>query len=173
MTTTNLPAWALEEAAAGDRERTAKAQQAGTAQIDWPEKKALRNWARQQGWPAPRFGFDGRFLDTMFADDDNFALALRGSGVVIRIPVQQYVLPQEELQAFDDLYEERSEEGRPTGWGLLVEDLREIRRAVEAGVVVEIDGQKLKSWNSFYTWAHGRYHMLEDGYDSWIGDDKS
>ena len=49
--------------------------------------------------------------------------------------------------------------------------MREIRRAVEAGVVVEIDGRKLKSWASFYDWAHGRYHMLEDGYDSWIGDD--
>ena len=28
----------------------------------------------------------------------------------------------------------------------------------------------LTTWQSFYDWAHGRYHMLEDGYDSWIGD---
>lgn len=48
----------------------------------------------------------------------------------------------------------------------------EICRVVEAGVVVEIDGTTLNSWGSFYTWAHGRYHMLEDGYDSWIGDDR-
>ena len=58
-------------------------------------------------------------------------------------------------------------------WRWLVESLREIRRAVEADVVVEIDGQQLKSFGSFYTWAHGRYHVLEDGYDPWIGDDRA
>lgn len=173
MTETDLPVWAFETATPQDRERTAEARNRGTMQIVWPEKKALRDWAKQQGWPASRFGFDGKFLDTMLASDDNFALSLQQSGVEIRIPVRQYVLPDEELQEFDALYAERSEDGRPTGWGILVEELREIRRAVEAGVVVEIEGQKLRSWNSFYTWAHGRYHMLEDGYDSWIGDDKS
>jgi hypothetical protein len=54
-----------------------------------------------------------------------------------------------------------------------VESLREVRRAVEAGVVVHVDGKQLTSFDSFYSWAHGRYHALEDGYDSWIGDDKS
>jgi hypothetical protein len=64
---------------------------------------------------------------------------------------------------------------RPTRWGWLVEELREIRRAVEAGVVVKVEGTQtvLKTWQGFYDWAHGRYHMLEDGYDSWIGDDNS
>ncbi len=62
--------------------------------------------------------------------------------------------------------------GYPTSWGSLVEALRAIRRAVEAGVVVHIEGeQPLLSWQHFYQWAHGRYHMLEDGYDTWIGDD--
>lgn len=57
-------------------------------------------------------------------------------------------------------------------WGLLVEELREIRRAVEAGVAVQIEGgPMLHTRNGFYTWAHGRYHMLEDGYDQWIGTD--
>jgi hypothetical protein len=46
----------------------------------------------------------------------------------------------------------------------LVEELREIRRAGE--------GKTLRSFQSFYDWAHGRYHALEDGYDSWIGDDR-
>jgi hypothetical protein len=50
--------------------------------------------------------------------------------------------------------------------GALVEELRVIRRAVEAGFVVE-----LRTWQGFYSWAHGRYHALEDGYDSWIGSD--
>jgi len=40
--------------------------------------------------------------------------------------------------------------------------------------VVNVEGvARLRTWQSFYDWAHGRYHMLEDGHDSWIGDDKS
>ena len=47
-----------------------------------------------------------------------------------------------------------------------------LQAAVEAGVVVTIEGGPvLRWWQGFYEWAHGRYHMLEDGYDSWIGHD--
>ena len=56
---------------------------------------------------------------------------------------------------------------------MLVEELREIRRAVEAGVAVKVEGKTLRSWGAFYDWAHGRYRALEDGYDSWIGDDET
>jgi hypothetical protein len=53
-----------------------------------------------------------------------------------------------------------------------VEALRELRRAVEAGVALQVEGgPDLRTWQEFYAWAHGRYHMLEDGYDPWIGDD--
>jgi hypothetical protein len=80
----------------------------------------------------------------------------------------------EELGELDSLYEERSPSGRPTRWYVLVEELRKIRRLVEAGTVVEVEGAgTLTTWQEFYSWAHGRYHMLEDGCDSWIGDDKS
>ena len=171
--TVDLPAWALQPATAGDRVRTAEAQRRGVAQIRWPESKALRDWTRQQGWRTPRLGFQSAFLGTMLASDDNFALAITESGVEILIPRQRVAIPDEELQEMDALYAERGADGRPSGWGALVDGLREIRRVVEAGVVVEIDGTTLNSWGSFYTWAHGRYHMLEDGYDSWIGDDKS
>ena len=109
----------------------------------------------------------------MLASDANFALAITESGVEILIPAERVPIPDDELHEMDALYEERGDDGRPSGWGALVDRLREIRRVVEAGVVVEIDGTTLNSWGSFYTWAHGRYHMLEDGYDSWIGDDKS
>ena len=48
-----------------------------------------------------------------------------------------------------------------------------LRRLVEAGVTVKIEGTQtvLTTWQDFYEWAHGRYHKLEDGYDRWIGDD--
>lgn len=85
---------------------------------------------------------------------------------------QHITVSAERLQELDWLYAQRSPSGRPTEWGGLVDALREIRRAVEAGVVVEVDGRTLTSFATFYTWAHGRYHMLEDGYDRWIGDDR-
>ena len=78
----------------------------------------------------------------------------------------------EKLRELDELYAERSAVGQPVGWGSLVEELREIRRAIEAGAVVTVEGaQTFRSWQGFYDWAHGRYHALEDGYDKWIGAD--
>jgi hypothetical protein len=100
----------------------------------------------------------------MLENDANFALALTDSGLEITIPKQTYTLSDETLKKFDQAYEDHQ-------WNWLVERLREIRRVVEAGVVVTVDGETLKSWSDFYTWAHGRYHVLEDGADKWIGDD--
>lgn len=86
---------------------------------------------------------------------------------------QEYTITTEQLGELDALYAERSPSGRPTAWGALVEELRAIRRRVEAGVVVKVEnGETLRTWRGFYEWAHGRYHMLEDGYDRWIGDDR-
>jgi hypothetical protein len=94
------------------------------------------------------------------------------SGIEIRIPQQEYTLSAERLEEFDSLYVQRSPSAQPVSWGILVEELRELRRAVEAGVVVQVEeGPRIQTWQGFYAWAHGRYHMLEDGYDRWIGDD--
>lgn len=80
----------------------------------------------------------------------------------------------EELRTLDAMYAARSPSGHPTSWRSLVEELRLIRRAVEAGTAVQIEGAPtLTTWQEFYDWAHGRYHMLEDGCDPWIGDDRS
>lgn len=91
-----------------------------------------------------------------------------------RMNKSEHTITIENLSELDALYEQR-ENGRPTRWGDLVYQLRQIRRLVEGGVRVKIEGTStvLTSWSSFYSWAHGRYHMLEDGYDSWIGDDNS
>jgi hypothetical protein len=91
----------------------------------------------------------------------------------------EHTLTIEELKELDAMYEEREDMGilgrRPTSWGPLVEELRRIRRLVEAGVHVRIEESQtvLKTWGSFYDWAHGRYPALEDGSDHWIGDDAS
>lgn len=83
-------------------------------------------------------------------------------------------LSAQELADLDRWYTERNASGRATLWGLLVEKLREIRRAIEAGQVVQLaDGTKLESVLAFHEWAYKRYRLLEEGYDSWIGDDVS
>ena len=113
----------------------------------------------------------------MLENKENFERAINESSIEIHIPKRDHTISIETLRELDALYEEREDTGvlgrRPARWGGLVEELREIRRAVEAGVVVKVEGTQtvLNTWQSFYEWAHGRYHALEDGYDSWIGDD--
>lgn len=90
---------------------------------------------------------------------------------------REHVITVEMLKELDALYEDAEDVTpgmqRHRLWGVLVEQLRKIRRLVEAGVAVKIEETQtaLVTWQDFYTWAHGRYHMLEDGYDRWIGDD--
>ena len=92
---------------------------------------------------------------------------------------KEYTITAQQLQQLDALYADDGEAPvhgpRNRNWGLLVEALRAIRRQVEAGVVVKLEGTPtvLTTWQAFYAWAHGRYHLLEEGADHWIGDDQS
>lgn len=80
----------------------------------------------------------------------------------------------QELAELDGLYGRRDAGGGAPGWRFLVEELRKVRRAIEAGDVVHIaDGTKLESVLQFHEWAYRRYKLLEEGIDSWIGDDES
>jgi hypothetical protein len=145
----------------------------GRAQILWPDLKKLRDWAQRQGWPAPRFGFEAAFLAKMLESEETFRLATKESGIEVLVPKPEFTISLDKLAEMDGLYEERSAACQATGWGVLVEELREIRRAVGAGVAVTIEGgPTLRGWQEFYDWAHGRYHALEDGTDKWIGGDE-
>ncbi len=167
-----LSTWALQMATPDDHGAAAEAHRQGYLEITWPDHRALRAWATQQRWPTPLFGFERVFTAHMLASPANFALAVADSGVEVTLPRRSYALTGDRLRTLDALYAARSPDGRPTGWGALVEELRELRRAVEAGVAVTVeDAGLLRSWQEFYQWAHGRYHMLEDGSDRWIGDD--
>ncbi len=182
------PQWAMKTARPGDREDAARAHQRGTLKTNWdPDAVGYaggrlidgppRDWAKAHGWPTPWFSFRSAFLTTMLESDENFDLAVTQSGVKVYFPKKEHTLSENDLKRLDALYEEREDMGvlgrRPSRWGALVEELREIRRAVAAGVAVKVDGKTLTTWGSFYTWAHGRYRALEDGYDSWIGDDET
>ena len=148
-----------------DRAATASAREANTLRTNWSAAGDLKGWAKQQGWPAPWLNFEAKFFETLLANDANFALAIANSGLKLSIPLAEYTMTANELQKLDVEYED------PQSWRWLVESLREIRRAVEAGVVVHVEEQTLTDFNSFYSWAHGRFHMLEDGADEWIGMD--
>ena len=166
----NIPKWALRKAGPEDRSDVRAAITKGLESIVWPDTAYLRSWTNQRGWPAPFVGFRGKFIRRMLSNNESYYQALNGTGIEIYIPVKRYEITEKYLRELDGLYESRGSEGRPDCWGALVEALREIRRACEAGVEVKVEDTTLNSGN-FYTWAHGRYHMLEDGYDKWIGDD--
>ena len=167
-----LPEWALQTATPGDQALAQEMHRQGKLRITWPDINALRMWAKQQGWPTPWFGLEEAIITHMLETDTNFALAMTNSGITVRFPKQFCTISGETLRKLDALYDNRSTNGRPTGWDTLVEELRDIRRVVEAGIAVQIEGQQpIQNWQQFYAWAHGRYHMLEDGADKWIGDD--
>lgn len=88
-------------------------------------------------------------------------------------PKREIILPPEKLERFDALYERGEALGQAAGWGTLVDELRELRRAVEAGAVLKVEGEPpIHDWQTFYSWAHGRYYKLEEGCDKWIGHDE-
>lgn len=170
---TAIPAWAMRRVEVEDYGVARDTHSQGTLQIQWSNTKELRAWSKLQGWPTPWFGFEAAFLAKLFKSQTNFVQAISESGIELHIPQSAYTLSIERLRELDALYEERSPSGQPVGWRMLVEALREIRRAVEAGVVIQVEGgPTMRSWQGFYEWAHGRYHMLEDGSDNWIGDDR-
>ncbi len=168
-----IPAWAMRRVVAEDYSVARDTHSQGTLQIQWPNLNELRAWSKLQGWPIPWFDFEAAFLATLFESQMNFVQAISESGIELHIPQPAYTFSVERLRELDALYEERSPSGQPVSWRMLVEKLREIRRAVEAGVVIQVEGgPTMRNWQGFYAWAHGRYHMLEDGSDSWIGDDR-
>lgn len=177
----DIPDWAKQRVLPDDPDflEVRQLHRLGRTQIQLPNVKELKGWAKSHGWPTPMFGFKEAFITKLFESNETFSLALKESGINIHIPIKEHILTIETLNELDALYEEREDNGplgrRPTRWGTLVSKLREIRRLVEAGVKVNVEGTEtvLTTWQSFYDWAHGRYHMLEDGYDSWIGDDNS
>lgn len=90
---------------------------------------------------------------------------------------KEHIITSEMLRDLDALYGDKEDISSPIqthrNWGLLVERLRQIRRLVESDVTVKIEGSEtvLTTWQDFYSWAHGRYHKLEEGSDQWIGHD--
>ena len=76
---------------------------------------------------------------------------------------KEYVITVEMLKEFDEMYED-AEDITPThkwhrDWDILVEALRGIRRQIQAGVTVKVEGTEtvFTEWWDFYEWCHARY----------------
>jgi hypothetical protein len=163
-----LPAWALRPIGVNDLAAAVAARDKDVLYSNYDRLHNPRQWAKSQGWPT---GWLGRsyteqdFAKTMLDRQDNYSLALAASGIELYVPVDRHAITQQELDEADASYESGN-------FRWLVDFLRTVRRAVELGVVVEVDDNQLDTFASFYTWAHGRYYALEDDTNTaWIGDD--
>jgi hypothetical protein len=172
--TGTTPDWAMRPIRVEDRGRMKDLLHRKLIKVTWPEIGALKRWAREHHWPAPWFGFKESFVGQMLESDSNFLMGLNNSGIRMLVPKRQFDFGGNQLRDLDELYTARDENGRPSDWKVLVGELRDLRRTIEAGVAVKVDEvQTLHSWSAFYTWADSRFPGLEDGCDSWIGDDES
>ena len=96
----------------------------GRTQIQLPDLKGLKGWAKAHNWPTPWVGFNEAFIAKLFESQETLTLALNESGITMHIPIQEHSLTLERLKELDALYEARADGGvlgqRPTGWGILV-----------------------------------------------------
>jgi hypothetical protein len=172
--TSTTPDWAMRPVEVEDRENMSSLLRRGLVKITWPEISKLKRWAREHHWATPWFGFKETFIRQMLESDSKFLMGLNNSGIRVSVPKKQVDFDAYQLRDLDELYKARDDDGRPGNWNQLVRELRDLRHAIEAGVALKVDAtHTLRSWQDFYTWAHSRYPGLEDGCDSWIGDDRS
>lgn len=156
-----LPTWALEKAEPQDRDRARNAYQKKTGRFTITNRATLKDWMKAQAWKQSRFALEGSFYKQCFQDDDYFRTALEEQVVEMWIPKQSHQVSKTDLASMDKDYNDRE-------WAAAVAQLKDIRRAIDAGVTIEVDGQTFKSSGSFYNWAHKRYHSLEEASDDWI-----
>ena len=158
-----LPNWALEKAGPHDRVRAKEAYEKETGRFTVPNRVSLKDWMKARGWKRSWISPEGSFYKQCFRDDSLFQLALKEEMVDIWIPKQTHQVSKADLAGIDQDYQTQD-------WSAAVAKLRDIRRALDAGVTIEIDGQPFKSSGSFYTWAHKRYHALAEISNDWMMD---
>ena len=161
----NVPNWALTRARFEDRIKVKKAFEKRNAHFVFKDRKKLKSWMKSKKWRTSWLFPEKSFYQALLANDENFQTALSENVVEILVPKSTYKVPEKEIEKIDQYYEQEE-------WDWAVECLREIRRAIDAGVVIKIGDQQFTTAGSFYTWAHKRYHILEEASDKWILDDR-
>lgn len=160
-----LPNWALRKAGPEDWEDAIKAIETMKAKVEFFDRKSLKAWMKSKGWKRSWIFPTMSFSKHLIRSKANYELALRENIIEIWIPKSAYRIPDAFIEEIDQFYQNES-------WDAAVESLRSIRRAIEAGVVIQLDDEEFKFVSSFYSWAHKRYHILEEASDQWILDDK-
>jgi hypothetical protein len=158
-----LPNWALEKAGPNDRVRSKAAYQQKTGRFTVPNRVSLKDWMLARGWKRSWLSPEGSFYKQCFQDDVLFQLALKDQMIDIWIPKAMHQVSAANLAAIDEDYQQKD-------WSAAVAQLRDIRRAIDAGITIELDGQTFISSGAFYTWAHQRYHVLEEISNDWMMD---
>ncbi|MCA9998724.1 MAG: hypothetical protein KDE56_23330, partial [Anaerolineales bacterium] len=90
----DIPAWAKQRVTLEDHgfPEVRELYRQGSTQIQLPDLKELKGWAKFHGWPTPWFGFKDAFVAKLFESDETFTLALNESGVAIHIPIKEHTL---------------------------------------------------------------------------------
>lgn len=156
-----LPKWALEKAGPQDRVRAQDAYQRKTGHFIAPEWPSLREWMRAREWKYSWLSKETAFYKQCFRNDDNFRAVLEDQIAELWIPKQSHQVSEDDLASIDKDYSDRA-------WSSAVAQLKDLRRAIDAGITIKVDGRTFTSSGSFYTWVHKRYHALEEASDDWI-----
>jgi len=169
--------WVYRSVGPDEREAARAAHEAGKLLTNWNcpynfrtklctkpfLNKPPKDWARSVGWPTPLFSFEERFLKTMLSNDDPFRLAMDQGGVELFVPVEQYQVPEEDVEAWDGEIKD------PKNWDALASGFRELCRIINFGVPVVVQGRTYTNSGIFYNeWIYQRYKVLEEGSDIFI-----
>ena len=90
----DIPAWAKKRVLPDDSDffRVRRLHRRGRTQIQLPNLKELKGWAKSHGWPTPMFGFKEAFITRLFESNETLSLALNESGINIHMPIKEHIL---------------------------------------------------------------------------------
>jgi hypothetical protein len=79
LRTLDIPGWAKRRVAPEKHSfsEVRRLHLQGRTQIQLPDVKDLKGWAKSRDWPTPWFGFKKAFIAKLFECDETFTLALR------------------------------------------------------------------------------------------------
>lgn len=160
-----IPNWALRKAGPEDKALAEQAFKDARANLKLTDRTGMKTWMKSRGEKISWLRPSASFYKQLLASEESFREVLAIGVMEIWIPKYSYTVPEDFLATVDQLYAEKD-------WNTAVEYLREIRRAIDLGVKVQIEDKTFTSASTFYNWAHQRYHVLEEAADKWILDDR-
>lgn len=153
--------WFLKKAGVDDYEKARKVLSDLDGKIEFRDRKNLYTWMKKSGWKPNWFFVEQSFRKRIVEEEKRFRQAIAEKKATIMIPVDSYRCDNKYLEDLDQDYENGDYDG-------MVSSLSDLRRAIDAGVLVLIDGNSFDDSSKFYNWVHKRWHLLEECADKWI-----